>query len=85
MMGGLGLGMGLFGLLFLLVFLLLIIGGGAWLVMVVMRTSGEADRTTAPRLPARETPMEPLRRRLAAGEITLEGYAQLRQQLSSCS
>ena len=88
MMGGFGLGMGLFALLIMVLLVVLVVGGAVWLVTVLARPTRGFDQpsVSAPRLPARETPqetpMEILRRRLAAGEITLEEYDQLRQKLS---
>lgn len=68
-----GLGMGL-GWLAMLAFWAAIIGGAIWLVTTL--TAGSRDMR-----PREETPLDILKRRFAAGEITAEDYERMRRTL----
>lgn len=68
-----GLGMGL-GWLTMIVFWAAIVGSAIWLVTAM--TAG--SRGTQPR---EETPLDVLKRRFAAGEITAEDYERMRRTL----
>ncbi len=74
MMGG----MGIFGLVTGLLFLLLLIGGTVWLVQALTRGGG-AFPSGSPG----ETPLEILKRRYAKGEITKEQYDGMRRDLGA--
>ena len=77
MMGGWGWGMGLLGGLGMLLFWGLIIGLVVWLVVTLTRSGHNAAGRSA----QTDTALETLRRRLAAGEITLQEFDALRQKL----
>lgn len=78
MMGGWGWGMGLLGGLGMLLFWGLIIGLMVWLIVTLTRSSQSgASRGEPP-----DTVLETLRHRLAAGEITVPQFDELRQKLS---
>jgi putative membrane protein len=74
MMGGFG----NFGALLGLLFLVLVVGGVAWVVVTLARNSG----SEAP-LPGSDTPLEILKRRYAGGEITKEQYEAMKRELGS--
>ncbi len=77
-------GMHLLGGLMMLLFWALIIGLVAWLVIRLARSA--SSRSAQAMLPAQSAQPDPvletLRRRLAAGEITSQGYDELRQKLN---
>ncbi|MBM4458719.1 MAG: SHOCT domain-containing protein [Chloroflexi bacterium] len=77
MMGSWGWGMGLLGGLGMLLFWALVIGLVVWLVVTLTRSGqSNASRGAQP-----DSALETLRRRLAAGEITLDDFDRLRQKL----
>jgi putative membrane protein len=82
MMGGyaspLGFGLRLVGTLLSLVFWALIIGGGVWLVVRLVRGSSLAPNTSAPA----QTSLDILKMRYAKGEITKEQFEQMKQDLA---
>jgi len=76
MMGSWGWGMGLLGGLGMLLFWALVIGLVVWLVVTLTRSGqSNASRGAQP-----DSALETLRRRLAAGEITLDDFDRLRQK-----
>jgi putative membrane protein len=77
MMGGWGWGMGLLGGLGMLLFWGLIIGLVVWQGVTLTRSGqNNGSRGAQP-----DAALETLRRRLAAGEITLQEFDALRQKL----
>lgn len=68
---GMGMGMGLLGML---AFWAAVVGGAIWLFSSLTASS----RDTRPR---EETPLDILKRRFAAGEITAEDYERMRRTL----
>lgn len=78
MMGGFGLGDGMwFGGLLMLAFWVLIIGGAIWLVITLARGSQGQLGTSA----LGQTPLAILQTRYAKGEITKEQFDQLRHDV----
>lgn len=78
-MMGMGMGFGLFGLLFMLLFWIGLIALAVWLVSALFPRNGRdtafpADRDLSPR--------EILDRRYARGEITREQYELMKQDLT---
>ncbi len=67
-------GFGFFGIgmLLMVLFWILIVGGAIWLVMTLARGSQgqSASRSLAPTTPAGQTPLDMLKARYAKGEIT---------------
>lgn len=87
MMGGYGAGMGV-GWLFMGLFWVLLIGAVVWLVVELTRSARRPDHGAPVQMPATgfgpaPTPsaLEVLDRRLAAGEIDLATYQQVRAAL----
>jgi len=74
MMGGFG----IFGALLGLLFLVLVVGGVAWLVVTLARNSGSGAS-----LPRTDAPLDILKRRYAGGEITKEQYEAMKRELGS--
>ncbi len=74
MMGGFG----IFGALLGLVFLILVVGGVTWLVVVLARGSGTGISS-----PRSEAPLDILKRRYAGGEITKEQYDTMKRELGA--
>ena len=78
-------GFGLFGIgmLFMLLFWVLIIGGAVWLVVTLVRGSQgqSAPRALMPSAPAGQTPLDILRARYAKGEVTKEQFDQMKSDL----
>ena len=70
--GGLTMGLG---------WLVMLAFWGALIVGVVLLVRWLTGTTTAARGPTRESPLDILKRRYAAGEITQEEYARMRQEL----
>ncbi|NOZ28932.1 MAG: SHOCT domain-containing protein [Chloroflexi bacterium] len=76
-----GFGFGGLGLIFMLIFWVVIIGLALWLLSSLFP---QATRSTQPRTPAQqppESPLEILKRRYASGEISKAEYEQMRQDL----
>ena len=72
MMGGFGmLGIGM------LLFWLLIIGGGVWLVVTLVHSSQSSSSAQA----AGQTPLDILKARYAKGEITKEQFEEMKRAL----
>lgn len=80
-----GFGMLGFGMLFMLLFWVLIIGGGAWLVVMLVRGSqGQPmPRLGAPGAPAGQTPLEILNTRYAKGEITKQQLEEMKRDIGA--
>jgi putative membrane protein len=77
-MMGMGLGFGVFGLLFMLLFWGVLIALAVWLVSVIFpRNDGDTSASTDQDLSAREM----LDRRYARGEITRDQYELIRQDI----
>ena len=76
-MMGFGLGGMFFGGLLMIAFWVLIIGGGAWLVITLVRNNANPALTTSA-----QTPLTILQARYAKGEITKEQFDQMRHDLS---
>ncbi len=78
MMGGFGYGMFGIGMLLMLAFWVLVIGGIVWLVVTLVRNNQRA-------IPAggvpQQTPLEILKLRYAKGEINKEQFEQLKHDL----
>jgi len=84
MMGGPGMMMGgygfpLMGGLAMLVFWALVIGGVIWVVQTATRKSVQTDASTA----GAELPLEILKRRYAAGEITQKQFDEMKHNLTA--
>jgi putative membrane protein len=83
MMGGLGFGMLGFGVLIMLGFWALIIGGVVWLVLTIARGGQGRSITqpwTDPSTPG-QTPLEILKIRYAKGEISKEQFEEMKLNL----
>ncbi len=82
-----GYGFGLFGIgmLFMILFWVLIIGGAVWLVLTLVRGSqGQAAMgPLLPRTPASQTPLDILKERYARGEINKEQFDEMRHDLGA--
>ncbi len=81
-----GLGFGGLGLIFMLVFWVVIIGLAVWFLgnLFPRATSGPALRTSPPAeryTPPTESPLDILKTRYARGEITREEYEETRRDL----
>jgi putative membrane protein len=75
MMNGFG-----FGGIFMILFWVVIIGLGVWLITsLVSRTSGQPPAN----LPPAESPLDILKKRYARGEITKDQYDQMRRDLQA--
>lgn len=77
MMGGFG--FPFMGGIAMLLFWTLIIGGVVWLIVAATRTGGQL----APAAPVRESPVDILKRRFAAGEITKEQFDEMKRNLEA--
>ena len=82
MMAGLGmLGIGAF---VMLAFWALVIGGGVWLVVTLVRgTQGQTSHAVSGAPASSQAPLETLRMRYANGEITKEQFDQMRRDLGA--
>lgn len=78
MMGGFGMGFGLFGFLLMILFWGAVIALGVWLVSNLFPKAGNA-----PASQAGETALDILKRRYAHGELTHEEYEAIRGDLES--
>jgi len=78
MMGGFGMGFGLFGFLLMIVFWVAIIALGVWLVSNLFPKAGSTAGSQAG-----ESALEILKRRYARGELTREEYEAMRHDLES--
>lgn len=78
-------GLGVLGVLFMILFWVLIVAGAVWLLSRLFpgnasSSAGSAPpKWTAPASP--ETPLDILKRRYASGEITKAEYDQMRQDI----
>lgn len=74
-----------FGMLFMVLFWVLIIGGGIWLVTVLVRGSqGQPlPRLGMPSAPAGQTPLEILNMRYAKGEITKQQLEEMKRDIGA--
>ena len=83
MMGGFGFGAGMFGIgvLIMIAFWVLVIGGAVWLVVTLARGSGSTGAQSA----AGQTPLDTLRvkARYAKGEITKEQFEEMKRALGA--
>ncbi|OGO09150.1 MAG: hypothetical protein A2Z66_03760 [Chloroflexi bacterium RBG_13_66_10] len=71
-------GFGILGMVGGLLLLLILIGGGAWLVQSGLRAGG-----AGPGALAGETPLEILKRRYAKGEIARNEFEEMRRDLGA--
>jgi len=79
-MMGLGMGFGGLGLIFMLLFWVVLIFGGIWLVKTLFnRETGNASNK--PEGPQQSTAREILDQRYARGEISREEYVQIKNDL----
>lgn len=78
-MMGMGLGFGMFGLLFMLLFWVVLIALAIWLVSALFPGSNRRPTSGADHL---QSPREILDTRYARGEITREQYELMKQDLS---
>lgn len=80
-MMGYGWGMGLTGWMFMGLFWMALLGLAVWAVIALTSRS----RPTQPGRwePTRQTPLDILDRRLAGGELTVEQYRQVREELAA--
>ena len=85
MMGGFGFGMFGIGMLLMLAFWVLVIGGIVWLVVMLARGSQGQAVSSAVRSPAasNETPLAILKARYAKGEITKEQFEEMKHDLGA--
>ncbi len=78
-------GFGFFGIgmLLMVLFWVVVIGGGIWLVTTLARGSQgqSAPRSLMPSAPISETPLDILKARYAKGEITKEQFEAMRHDL----
>ena len=79
MMGGFGLGGMLFGGLLMIAFWVLIIGGGVWLMVTLVRNSQKSSAMKA----TGQTPLAILQMRYAKGEITKEQFDAMKRDLGA--
>ena len=77
-MMGFGMGLGTLGVVILFFFLVVIIGLAIWLLGNLFPKSQNGPRGFGLGV-QRESPLEILQRRYAAGEITKEDYAEMRE------
>ena len=76
-MMGFGMGFGGLGILFMLIFWVVVIGLGVWLLANLFpKISTNTSPQNAP-----DSPVEILKRRYARGEISREEYERMRQEL----
>ncbi|RMG96243.1 MAG: hypothetical protein D6706_10495 [Chloroflexi bacterium] len=76
-MMGFGMGFGGLGILFMLVFWVVVIGLGVWLLANLFpKISANTSPQNSP-----DSPVEILKRRYARGEISREEYERMRQEL----
>lgn len=80
-MMGYGCGMGLVGWMFIGLFWVTLVGLIVWAVLAVLPRTRFEQRGRCE--PSRETPLEILDRRFASGELTVEQYRQVRDELSA--
>ncbi len=82
-MRGFGFGMFGIGMLLMILFWVVVIGGGVWLVVTLARSGQGAVASSGPRnLPAsNQTPLDILKARYAKGEITKEQFEEMRHNL----
>ncbi len=66
-----------FGILFMLIIPILIIGGAVWLVVTLVRGGQGPSLITA----HRETPLDILKARYARGEVTKEQFEEMKRDL----
>ncbi len=78
-MMGFGLGGLMAGGLLMIVFWVLVIGGGIWLVVTLARHNA----TPLPTITSGQTPLAILQARYAKGEITKEQFDQMRHDLTA--
>lgn len=78
MMGGFGFGGMMLGGFLMIVFWVLVIVGGVWLVVTLVRN----NTSSIPTLNSGQTPLAVLQLRYAKGEITKEQFDQMRRDLS---
>lgn len=80
-----GFGLFGFGMLMMVLFWVLIIGGAVWLVVALVRASqGQSmPRALMPSAPAGQTPVDILKERYAKGEITKEQFDQMKRDLGA--
>ena len=81
MMGGFGFGAGMFGIgvLIMIAFWVLVIGGAVWLVVTLARGSGFTGAQSA----AGQTPLDIMKARYAKGEITKEQFEEMKRALGA--
>lgn len=92
-MGSMGFGFGLTGLLAMLLFWVVVIGGAIWLLAKIFPSgpagtnpqgnSGVPTRDNGSRSSSTESAVETVRQRYARGEISRDEYEQLRQDLGA--
>ena len=80
-----GFGFGGFGIVYMLIFWVVIIGLGVWLLsnLFPRGTSSVSTRATARRDDGLESPLEVVQRRYARGEISKVEYDEIRRDLES--
>lgn len=80
-----GFGMFGFGMLFMVLFWVLIIGGGAWLLVALVRSSqGQAaPRLFMPGRAADQAPLDILNSRYAKGEITKQQLEEMKRDIGA--
>jgi len=76
MMGGMGMGFGLFGIVFMLLFWGLLILGAVWVAKALFGNTTTLNRSNDP-----QTPRKILDERYARGEITREQYEIMKQDI----
>ena len=78
-----GFGFGGWGVIYMIIFWVVIIAAGVWLLSQLFpRSSGNASSgTTTPPNASSDPPQEILRRRYASGEITKAEYDEIRRDL----
>ncbi len=82
-MMGFGFGMFGIGMLLMILFWVLIIGGAVWLVMTLVRGSQGHSASLTPTTPAGQTPLDVLKARYAKGEITKEQFEAMKHDLGA--
>lgn len=80
-------GFGFFGIgmLLMVLFWVLIIGGAVWLVVMLARGSQgqSAPRALMPSAPSGQTPLDILKERYAKGEITQDQFEEMKRSLGA--
>ena len=76
MMGGMGMGYGILGMVFMLLFWILLILGAVWVTKALF-----GNAPSQPRKDSSQTPREILDQRYARGEITREQYEIMKQDI----